>query len=166
MPRFSRLRGDESQYEAWLKGLTKEEREEHEREQQRLIDEANSRPHPTVKRGAVRGVCGRCGAPVMEGESFFAWNEECHKGCGGKLLPTKLQAKSTETTPMKYSANVPNGLVLKMWETRNGGARVQFITANSTDTIIVTKEQRSSFANAMDLACATLRAWSNGKPND
>ena len=161
MPRTgSNLRGDESQAKAIMDSLTPEERKAHNESIRKQAEEA-VRKHPgPVKRAAVRGICKRCGAAVVEGESVFAWNEESHKGCGGLLTPVRGKSPTERRVidPMNHTVAV-GSLVVKMWETRNGGARVKISSANNVEVIVIPEDQRESFASAFDVMCSTLRAW-------
>lgn len=160
MPRpASNLRGDESQSKAWWDSLTPAEKKAHKKAIRKQV--AESKHQGPVKRAAVRGICKRCGAAVVEGESVFMWNEESHKGCGGLLSPVRgghVPSKRTTIEPMKHSVDV-GGLVVKMWETRQGGVRVQVASANNVEVLVIPEDQRESFASAFDTMCTTLRAW-------
>ena len=74
------LRGDESQYEAWLEGLSPKERKEHEAKMKASAERVYKTSIGPLKIGRVLGICKKCSAPVFV--------DDDHSKCGGELYPT------------------------------------------------------------------------------
>ena len=51
------------------------------------------------------------------------------------------------------------GLVMRMEETKHGGARIYIHAKGQTDEIVIPKELKPHFQEAFDLASKALRVW-------